>query len=77
MLLDVHLPDIRGGEVLARLRADEATAGLRIVMVSADATPGQVRTLRRAGADDFLPKPLDLHRLLELVDEVRSAAASR
>ena len=41
ILLDLHLPDIRGDEVLRRLRADEATREIPVVMLSADATGDQ------------------------------------
>jgi CheY-like chemotaxis protein len=68
ILLDVHLPDINGFDVLERLRADSATANIPIVVLSADATPGQVRRFRDAGANEYLTKPLDLKLLLTLVD---------
>jgi CheY-like chemotaxis protein len=68
ILLDVHLPDINGFDVLERLRADAATANIPIVVLSADATPGQVRRFRDAGANEYLTKPLDLKLLLALID---------
>ena len=68
ILLDVHLPDINGFDVLERLRADASTANIPIVVLSADATPGQVRRFRDAGANEYLTKPLDLKLLLALID---------
>jgi CheY-like chemotaxis protein len=68
ILLDVHLPDINGFDVLERLRLDAATANIPIVVLSADATPGQVRRFRDAGANEYLTKPLDLKLLLTLID---------
>ena len=68
ILLDVHLPDINGFDVLERLRADATTANIPIVVLSADATPGQVRRFRDAGANESLTKPLDLKLLLTLID---------
>jgi len=68
ILLDVHLPDINGFDVLQRLRTDPVTAAIPIVVLSADATPGQVRKFRDAGANDYLTKPLDLKLLLGLID---------
>lgn len=50
VLLDLHLPDLGGEEVLQRLRDDPATASIPVVIVSADATPGQIRRLLTAGA---------------------------
>ena len=60
VLLDLHLPDIHGYEVLQRLRANDATRGIPVIVTSADATPGQVERLLSAGADDYLTKPLDI-----------------
>jgi len=37
-------------------------------VLSADATPGQVRRFRDAGANEYLTKPLDLKLLLALID---------
>ena len=45
VLLDLHLPDIDGDEVLARLRADASTAAIPDVIIRADATPGQISRL--------------------------------
>jgi PAS domain S-box-containing protein len=67
VLLDLHLPDIPGTEVLEKLQADPATRGIPVVVVSADATASQVKRLLAAGASEYLTKPLDVRRLLELV----------
>lgn len=64
ILLDLHMPDINGDEVLRQLRADPATARTPIVIVSADATPGQIERLLAEGATGYLTKPLDLQELL-------------
>jgi PAS domain S-box-containing protein len=73
ILLDVHLPDVSGEAVLAQLRADPATVSIPVIMVSADATPGQIDRLLAAGADDYLTKPIDVARLLALLDTVLGA----
>jgi len=69
VLLDVHLPDIDGKDVLVQLRADPRTAHIPVVVVSADATPRQEQRLRKAGALDYLTKPLDVQKLLAVVEE--------
>jgi len=40
-----------------------------VVMISADATPGQIERLRAAGAVDYLTKPLDVKRFLKVLEE--------
>jgi PAS domain S-box-containing protein len=74
VLLDLHLPDLGGQEVLRRLRADPQTAHVPVVVVSADATAGQIQRLLAAGARQYLTKPLDVDRFLEVVDELLQAA---
>ena len=73
ILLDLNLPDIDGETVLHRMRADPATREIPIVVVSADATPGQVARLRASGASDYLTKPFEIRRLLDAL-EIESAA---
>jgi len=68
VLLDLNLPDITGEEVLGRLRSDPRTAELPVVVISADATPGQIRRLLDAGARDYLTKPIEVSRFFQVVD---------
>ena len=68
ILLDLHLPDMQGDEILDRLRAEPGTAATPIVMISADATAAQIARLRTAGASDYLTKPIDVRHFLALVD---------
>jgi PAS domain S-box-containing protein len=67
ILLDLHLPDISGEEVLRRLRADPRTAPIPVVVITADATRTTVERLRAAGADAYLTKPLDIDEFLETI----------
>jgi CheY-like chemotaxis protein len=69
ILLDLHLPDMHGDEVLRQLRADRKTKDIPVAIVSADATPGQIERLLAAGARSYLTKPLDIKNLLAFVDE--------
>jgi signal transduction histidine kinase len=68
VLLDLHLPDIGGDEVLARLRADERTKDIPVVILSADATDRTPDPLLDAGAQAYLTKPIGVRELLEVVD---------
>jgi CheY-like chemotaxis protein len=68
ILLDVHIPDLSGYEVLERLRADPRTASIPVVMLSADASHEQIQRFRDAGARDYLTKPLDLQNFLSQLD---------
>jgi signal transduction histidine kinase/ActR/RegA family two-component response regulator len=69
IILDLHLPDLAGGEVLARLQADPDTKAIPVVILTADATSGQRSRLLEQGARAYLTKPLDVRQLLTLVDD--------
>ncbi len=69
ILLDLHLPDVPGWEVLAHLRTDLVTRDIPIIIISADATPHQIERLRTAGAQDYLTKPINVRELLRVLCE--------
>ncbi len=72
IILDLDLPDISGKEVLASLRSDPSTSAIPVVMLSAEANPHRVADLLAEGARDYLTKPVDVTRLLDLIDECLS-----
>jgi signal transduction histidine kinase/HPt (histidine-containing phosphotransfer) domain-containing protein/ActR/RegA family two-component response regulator len=74
ILLDLHLPDMPGEQVLAAVRGDEELAGTPVIIVSADASPVQAKRLRAAGANGYLTKPFDIDQLLAAV-RTRGTAA--
>jgi CheY-like chemotaxis protein len=70
ILLDLHLPDIPGEEVLRQLRQLPDCRNIPVVVLSADATPGQMDKLLAAGAHAYITKPLNIKPFIEVVDEV-------
>jgi CheY-like chemotaxis protein/anti-sigma regulatory factor (Ser/Thr protein kinase) len=73
ILVDMQLPDIDGHEVLRRLRADEATAGIPCISVSANAMPEDIERALKAGFDDYWTKPLDLRVFMHSLDTIFGA----
>ena len=62
ILLDMRLPDLDGLQVLQRLKADPALAGIPVVALSASAMPEEVEQALQAGALEYWTKPLRLER---------------
>ena len=71
-VVDVSMPGATGLEVCTALRADPATAGIRILLLSAGASPEDVARGLAAGADAYLAKPFGV---AALVDQVRALAS--
>jgi CheY-like chemotaxis protein len=71
VLLDLHLPDIEGHDVLNRLQADLSTKSIPVIILSADANPEQTAKLLEAGARQYLTKPFDVRTFLKVLDEVQ------
>jgi CheY-like chemotaxis protein len=70
ILLDMHLPDMSGLELLRHLKADPATSSIPVIVVSADATAQQVDAALDAGAVRYLTKPVGVNELLATLDEL-------
>jgi two-component system cell cycle response regulator DivK len=68
VLMDMQLPDVDGVEALSRLRADERTAAIPVLALTAQAMHGDRERFLAAGFDDYLSKPVNV---VELVGTVR------
>jgi len=68
MLVDMHLGDMTGTELAAALRRDPATAGIRLVALSADALPQQISDAIEHGFERYLTKPINFGELLQVLD---------
>jgi signal transduction histidine kinase/CheY-like chemotaxis protein len=70
VLMDVRMPGMDGLEATRVLRQQAATARLPVIMVSANAQPEDEQRAVAAGADAFLPKPIDRTQLVALVGDL-------
>ncbi len=67
IVLDLHLPDMPGTEVLRRLRSDDTTREIPVVVLTADAGNRQSERVTQLGVAAYLTKPLDVPRFLEVI----------
>jgi PAS domain S-box-containing protein len=77
VLLDMHLPDISGLDLLRHLKQDPTTAAIPVIVVSADAMQSQIEASSEAGAVRYLTKPVSVAELLAAVDEVLDQVETR
>ena len=75
ILLDVRMPRMSGVEACRALRADPATAGATIVMLTAMGQDEDIQFGYEAGADDYFLKPFKPSELLERVQDALKLAA--
>jgi signal transduction histidine kinase/CheY-like chemotaxis protein len=68
VLLDLHLPDMPGEQLLGLLRAEPGTRDIPVVVLSADATQHHIDRLRVAGISAYLTKPIAVRELLRTLD---------
>jgi DNA-binding response OmpR family regulator len=80
VLLDSHLPDLHGLEILAELRRNPELAGIGVFVLSGTFHPDDSRRALELGADDYMAKPFeadDFERLVQRIEEfARSARGS-
>lgn len=70
LLLDAHLPDMDGEEILSLLRQDAAWKNIPIVIVTADATPERQQRMMQAGANALLTKPIHVENFWETIESL-------
>lgn len=69
LVLDMLMPDITGQEILATLRADPETAGIPVIMLSADMHMANHSGVS-ARADCYLQKPFNVKEVLAAISQV-------
>jgi CheY-like chemotaxis protein/anti-sigma regulatory factor (Ser/Thr protein kinase) len=77
ILLDLHLPDMTGDEVLRLLKSDMTTRNIPVIVISADATTRHMERILAGGAAAYLTKPLEVDQFLGTVERLLAAKATK
>ena len=75
ILLDIHLPEEDGYQVLNRIRQNERFADTRVVAVTADISSANLTRAQAAGFDGFLSKPINVDIFPEQVQRILEGEA--
>jgi len=67
----LHLPDQNGDQVLEQLKADNRTKDLPVIMLTADAMLAQEERLLKLGAKEYVTKPIEVRKILEILDTLK------
>ena len=70
VLMDIQLPGINGIEAFKQIRADESTAKIPVVALTASVTPTDRSQITAAGFDAFISKPINLKEFVETVKRI-------
>jgi CheY-like chemotaxis protein len=70
ILLDLMMPDISGLEIMEQLHQDQSLADIPIVIISAKTMPTDIQAGLRAGAANYLTKPVSFTDLIQAIEPV-------
>lgn len=70
VLLDLNLPKVDGREVLQAIRANEATRGLPVVVLTTSTEPFDVEATYALGVNSYIQKPVDFEQFVWAVKQV-------
>ena len=77
ILLDIHLPDMSGFEVLKRLRSSDDTRPIPVIALTAQAMPQDVHRGLEMGFEQYITKPISVKSFLAIVDEILGLTRKR
>jgi CheY-like chemotaxis protein len=67
VLMDIQMPGMDGLEATRRIKADPQTRDIPVVALTSSAMKGDKEAILAAGCDAYMSKPIDIHRLLDLI----------
>jgi CheY-like chemotaxis protein len=77
IILDIHLQGVNGVDICRYIRRDARLAKVPILAISSDTQPELISGMREAGANGFLPKPVQFELLEQAIQAAERDAALR
>ena len=74
ILMDIRLPKLNGFDATRLLKQDNQTQAIPIIAVTAFATPGDEVTALESGCAAYIPKPVNVHELLKIIESFLSVS---
>ena len=74
IVLDIMMPRLNGYQACRRLKADAATSGIPVIIVTTKDQPADEFWAKEVGADAFLAKPIDIRDLVDLLNRLTGRA---
>lgn len=74
IITDIQLPYVSGTDLIRHFRAEETTAHVPIMAVTAYAGPGDEERIRAAGANIYVSKPISVVKFIAVVNDLFAAA---
>lgn len=63
VISSMHLPDMTGGDLVVRMRADNWTNGIAFILISSESNPHYLEPVRQSGSSAILGKPFTVEQL--------------
>jgi twitching motility two-component system response regulator PilH len=74
IVLDIMMPRLNGYQACRKLKADPATSGIPVIIVTTKDQPADEFWAKEVGADAFLAKPVDIRDLVDLLNRLTERA---
>lgn len=70
IFLDLHMPKISGLEFLRRIKSDEQTKGIPVVVLKSSISPSELQECQQLGVKNFIKKPLEYENFINTINDI-------
>ena len=70
IFLDLHMPKISGLELLRRIKSDEQTKGIPVIVLKSSISPIEEDECQQLGVNDYIDKPIEYHDFIDAIKKL-------